>query len=189
MGGGRAAKLETLVECVAAATLALAVACCAFAVAVHHLPQHVLAFVCLALMGTGYSLAVGLLRLICGGGPHFALPRFELTPLDFDPWDELLLTEQPELLLTEQPELILSDADRVQAQKSAEDELILDDILAKLGSDSRVVRLFDPLAMPTPGQLDARIKNHLRQGSAPPQSADASDALMEALTQLRRSLR
>jgi hypothetical protein len=52
-----------------------------------------------------------------------------------------------------------------------------------------VVRLFDPAATPTPGQLNARIQHHLRQGSAPAAPEDASQALFDALTQLRASLR
>ena len=51
------------------------------------------------------------------------------------------------------------------------DELLLDDVLANAGPDSRVVRLFDPVAAPR---------------AAPP---DASQALYDALAKLRRSLR
>jgi hypothetical protein len=67
-------------------------------------------------------------------------------------------------------------------------ELLLDHEAAHVGSDSRVVRLFEPAAMPTPGELKARIDRHLVETSrsAPP---DASQALLEALTDLRRSLR
>ena len=50
-------------------------------------------------------------------------------------------------------------------------ELLLDDVLANAGEDSRVVRLFDPSAAPQ---------------AAPP---DASAALYDALAKLRRSLR
>jgi hypothetical protein len=67
------------------------------------------------------------------------------------------------------------------------DALVLDDILAKLAPDSRVVRLFDKDAMPTPAQLRARIEDHLDMGASG--SADASQALHEALAELRRSLR
>jgi hypothetical protein len=91
-----------------------------------------------------------------------------------------------ELLLTEQVELLLTDADRL---KPAPDELVLDDILARLGPQSRVVRLFDPLAMPTPGQLNTRIEQHLHASAPKPASPDASEALYEALNELRRSLR
>ena len=63
---------------------------------------------------------------------------------------------------------------------------VLDDILAELGPDSRVVRLFDRSAMPTPGQLQSRIDAHQSRSTAP---NDASQQLSEALAQLRRSLR
>jgi hypothetical protein len=66
---------------------------------------------------------------------------------------------------------------------------VLDDILAEIGPEARVVRLFDRKAMPTPGQLKSRIDDHI--GQAPPRAApsDASQALSEALAELRRSLR
>lgn len=66
-----------------------------------------------------------------------------------------------------------------------EDELLLDDILAEVGPQSRVVRLFDPAAMPTAGELHARIDRHL--GGLPP--ADATGDLNAALAALRQSLR
>jgi hypothetical protein len=66
---------------------------------------------------------------------------------------------------------------------------VLNDILEKLGPQSRVVRLFDPAAMPTPAQLNDRIERHLRAGSRPTPPADASEALYQALDELRRSLR
>jgi hypothetical protein len=77
--------------------------------------------------------------------------------------------------------------------------LVLDDILAEIGSDARVVRLFDRNAMPapalTPGQLQSRIADHLADGGPlsapynPPATNDASQALSAALAELRRSLR
>jgi hypothetical protein len=66
----------------------------------------------------------------------------------------------------------------------AEEPLALDDILAELGPDSRVVRLFDPASMPSPAELSARIDRRRH-----PASVDASEALHEALAELRRSLR
>ena len=71
----------------------------------------------------------------------------------------------------------------------AGDPLLLDDILAELGPDSRVVRLFDPAAMPTAGQLRSRIEDRLARNSLSNQPQDASQALHEALAELRRSLR
>lgn len=86
----------------------------------------------------------------------------------------------------EEPELLLTD--RYEAPATA-DALVLDDILAKLGPDSRVVRLFDPAAMPTPGQLNSRIAEHLEKDAPPVAPQDASQALHDALAQLRRSIR
>lgn len=63
---------------------------------------------------------------------------------------------------------LLAEADRSLAHE--EDELVLDDILAALNPDSRVVRLFERDSMPKP------------------HGPDASQALHDALADLRRSL-
>jgi len=77
---------------------------------------------------------------------------------------------------------------QVYHASAGDDELVLNDILANLGEDSRVVRLFDASAMPTPAQLRAQIDQHLtRQASR--EAPDASAALHEALAELRSSLR
>jgi len=121
------------------------------------------------------------------------LPPFELRAVEFDEPEELLLNdlaETGELLLTERVEageLLLSDADRLTP--TASEPLVLDDILAEIGPDSRVVRLFDRRSMPTPGQLQSRIDGHLRRTPDPPAVPDASEALSNALAELRRSLR
>jgi hypothetical protein len=75
------------------------------------------------------------------------------------------------------------------AASQSEDALVLDDILAKLGPDSRVVRLFDPAAMPTAGELKSRIDRHLDDEVSAQQDADAAQALHDALAELRRSIR
>jgi hypothetical protein len=77
-------------------------------------------------------------------------------------------------------ELVLTDADQL------DDVLLLDDVLPGVGPDSRVVQLFDPTAMPTPGQLSERIDRHLDQQPAAP---DASQVLFDALSELRLGLR
>lgn len=85
-------------------------------------------------------------------------------------------------------ELLLSEDDRYEP--ALEGPLELDDILAEIGPDSRIVRLFDPAAMPTPGELRSRIDDHLDgQSATERQSAEAAQALHEALAQLRRSVR
>ena len=75
------------------------------------------------------------------------------------------------------------------AEATDEEPLLLDDILAELGPDSRVVRLFDPDAMPTPGELKSRIDRHLEPGESPQVAPDAGQALHDALADLRRSIR
>ena len=62
------------------------------------------------------------------------------------------------------------------ARGGADDELILEDRLAEVAPDARVVRLFGP------------SQTHLRSGHSRPASPDASQALVDALAELRRSL-
>jgi hypothetical protein len=99
--------------------------------------------------------------------------------------DELVLAEADRF---DPDELLLTAADRLNAPAHAE-PFVLDDILAELGPDSRVVRLFDRKAMPTPGQLKSRIDDHLEQEERRSGMSDASQALSDALAELRRSLR
>ena len=95
--------------------------------------------------------------------------------------------------------LLLERVDVVEAvpfELPDEDELLLDDPIA----DSRVVQLFEreqPVALPEPGELVARISDYLGSGraAAPAQDqpvaspADASAALHAALADIRQSLR
>ena len=119
------------------------------------------------------------LKALAERGPQFAVPIFNVNELDGFEMDELLLTERlPD-------ELLLTDADRLDSAVPLE----LDDILARIGPDSRVVRLFDRKAMPTPGQLKTRIDSHLEQAAPSHAQPDASQALSDALAELRRSLR
>lgn len=99
--------------------------------------------------------------------------------------------EPAELEISEPDELVLTEADMLDAQPTPSERelLILDDILAELGPNSRVVRLFDRAAMPTPAKLKSRIDEHLERGRPPSLVPDASQALSEALAELRRSLR
>ena len=55
--------------------------------------------------------------------------------------------------------------------------------------DSRVVHLFDPASMPTPEEMLSRIDRHLEGQPSAAQSADAAQALHQALAELRRSIR
>jgi hypothetical protein len=141
-----------------------------------------------------YFLCMGALEALAQRERSFALRVFDVREIETID-DALVLTAADriggsELVLTDQDrvqagELLLTDADRVPAP---DQPLELDDILHELHSDSRVVRLFDRRAMPTPGQLKSRIDDHLGQAPARPLS-DASQALSDALAELRRSLR
>lgn len=152
-----------------------------------------------------YSVTAGVLaglicfrtmRILNRHKPRLPVPIFNVR--DIEPQlDELLLTDAErtgcaELVLTdadrmETGELLLTEAD--QLSQPASRPLVLDDILAELGPESRVVTLFDPKAMPTPAQLKTRIDDHLGRGTPPVPLSDASQALSDALAELRRSLR
>lgn len=183
MRGRKHELIEAVVSRAAAAVLACSVAFSVFALC----PAALGSPFAVPVVGgiAAYLLASRLLASMRPESRRFDLPDFSLQSIEAAEADELLLTEQVELVLT--------DADRLAPPATAADELVLDDILAKLGPQSRVVRLFDPAAMPTPGQLNARIEWHL-QGAravppAPADPADASQALLQALSELRRSLR
>jgi hypothetical protein len=75
------------------------------------------------------------------------------------------------------------------AHPAGGEPLLLDDILAELAPESRVVRLFDPAAMPSAGELKSRIDRHLDRESSDARSSDAAQALHDALAELRRSIR
>ena len=165
MSGAKSERIEAGVDTVAAAFFAAGTALVLILLAASNL--YVLTASAVAFAGCFYGL-----RSIEPEYAQFSIPRFQIEqfqPLELD-------------------ELKLTDADRL-AGAQLDDALILDDILAEIGPDSRVVRLFDRDAMPSPGQLIARIDDHLgiSEGASVPQ--DASEALSEALAQLRRSLR
>ena len=168
MSGRAVERIETAVDTLAATLFAAAVG---FAVgnflrgSVGH-PQ--LEAIAAAALAAGYLLCIRALRLIAPSAARHPLPEFAPAALETVALDELLLTE----------------ADRLHPP--IEEPLELTDILAEIRPGSRVVRLFDPSAMPTPGQLRDRIDRHLDEGTAAP--ADASQALFEALAELRRSL-
>lgn len=134
--------------------------------------------IALASVVAAYIPCIRLLDAVGAGPRAHRLPHFAVAALEPVQLEELLLTE----------------ADRLEpAWSAAEEPLELDDILASIGPDSRVVRLFDPKAMPTAGQLKARIDRHLDHGNSPAAlrpaaSPDASQALFDALAELRRSL-
>ena len=106
------------------------------------------------------------------GQTEFPLPAIAPSELAF-------VADADELLLTE----------RLEPDAPSGDILMLDDVLAALGPDSRVVRLFDPATIPSPGQLRQSIDRHLRLANPAAAPPDDSQALHLALAELRRSLR
>ena len=158
--------MERILDAVAAAIFAIAAGYCAAR---------------LSLGGAAVASVAGL--SLCG---VFALLR-AVPPIGRFRLAEFALADVPD----RPGELQLTEADRLPPEEPGDSpELLLDDVLAQLGPDSRVVRLFDPAAMPTPGELRARIDRHLDSSNArPAPHPDASQALHEALAELRRSLR
>ena len=135
------------------------------------------------------------MRTLTRPRPDLKVPIFNVRDIELD-LDGLASSYSGDL---DDDELVLSNADRLDPEElvltdrerilpSGADPLMLDDILSQIGPDARVVRLFDRKAMPTPAELKARIDSHLGQVPPAPLS-DASQALSEALAQLRRSLR
>jgi hypothetical protein len=110
---------------------------------------------------------------------QFALTDFEQTPVEYERSSLGELLEQADVAgIVEQL--------GASAERTATEELVLDDVLAAVEEDSRVVRLFEP--NDTAGEMHARIEDHLR--SAPRQTPpDATQELHDALAALRRSLR
>jgi hypothetical protein len=167
MDGRSVERIEGAIDALAAGLISAAIA---FAVAallrdIVAQPQ-LLAFAAVALAAS-YLICVRLLAKAGSSTPRFELPEFSPAPMPVP------------------DELVLTDADRLPAE---EEPLELYDILPEIGPDSRVVRLFDRAAMPTAGQLKARIDRHLDEESAAPTRRDESQALFEALAELRRSL-
>jgi len=181
MRGRREERIEAAVDHGAAAVLGGAVAYVGFELLREWLALPQLAGAAATAGALTFLLAARLLRRVQPQAASFDFPVFRMADLELAEADELLLTEQVELLLT--------DADRLKPQRTAEEELVLNDILAKLGPESSVVRLFDPAATPTPGQLQSRVDQYLSEGSPGSPGSDASQALYDALAELRRSLR
>jgi hypothetical protein len=171
MRAGTVKKIESGIELAATAIFAAAVGFAVFQILGRVADEPGLGAFTAAAAVTAYALCKRVLIRLGGSEPQFPVPIFDLGTIERRGPDELLLT----------------DADRLNP--ADRDPLVLDDVLAEIGPDSRVVRLFDPAAMPTPGQLKARIDRHLDDRGAAEASPDASQALYDALAELRRSLR
>lgn len=112
--------------------------------------------------GGVFGAAYLAMRVVPAEARHLELRHFHALVLE----DELLLDQAVEV-----------------------DELLLDDPLPPTANDSRVVKLFADGRMPSAGQLRDRIDLHLSDVGKRVPAGDASDALSEALAELRRSLR
>lgn len=155
---------ERAADGAAAAAFAAAVAFAAWSLAVATGPAT-------ALAAAAFLLAYALLRQVPVEQSSFALPNFELMPVEPKQAGELLLTRRHQ-------------AHRVETDNA----LVLEDRLA-LDPDSRVIRLFDPRRAPTSGDFQASIARPSDWSSPGSASSDASEALSAALAELRRSLR
>jgi len=195
MGAKLARSIEKNVERIACASLAAAVGYAVYAFSAGELPQPERGVGIAVAAAISFYLSRSSFAALAEKDRDFAVPVFKVEEFETVE-DELVLTAadrvgSAELVLTDSDrlaanELLLTDADRVAAEAGP---LELDDILAELGPDSRVVRLFDRKAMPTPGQLKAKIDSHLERGKPEPLQSDAAQALSDALAELRRSLR
>lgn len=124
----------------------------------------------LAAASAAALLTLGALRRIGRSARTYRLPQF--APADHCGDVEELLLEH-----------------RIEPDPApAGGELLLDDILEQIGPDSRVVRLFASDSLPKAGELKAAIDRQLA-ADARSNGADASQALHDALAELRRALR
>jgi len=161
--------IERNVDRAASALFAAAAAYAAYvALGGHSAPSAAEAMAAAAL---AYWLSLQTLSAVQPHARRLPVPVFDVREID--------PVEPAELLLTE----VYS-----QPPAAVEEPLVLDDILGELQPDARVVRLFDPAAMPTPGQISAHIDRHLAGTSEATDPHDASQALHDALAELRRSL-
>ena len=163
--------IERNVDRAASALFAAASGYAAYSALASHFAQRLLVAEAAAAVAFAYWLCLRTLGAVQPEARRLPVPVFDVRQIE--------QIEPAELLLTD----IYPGA-----PDAAEEPLVLDDILAELQPDSRVVRLFDPSAMPTPGQISARIDRHLAGGFSPAAAADASQALHDALAELRRSL-
>lgn len=119
-----------------------------------------------------------------GGSAGFALALLFLRSVAPEPRRHRLPTFEP--VVWEEPGASQDLLDLTELEP-----LELDDVLIA-DQDSRVVRLFAAPQLPSPGEMKARIDEHIASREAPADIAhlpvDASAALREALADLRRSL-
>jgi hypothetical protein len=179
-------RIQSNMEMAAAALFAGAVAFAAFAGLRSILPLLQAGSCASGAALFAFVLCRSAMAVVRRGDAEMRLSIFDVRELEPFESDELLLTDADRYTV----ELVLTDSDRLSVQNLAQQQpLLLEDALPGPASDARVVRLFDRKAMPTPGQLQSRIDDHLAQARPPSGQSDASQALAAALAELRRSLR
>jgi hypothetical protein len=174
MQAGSVTKIEKRVDRAASAVFALACGYAAYLWFAPHVARAMLWPQTCASAVFAYLLSVRALSVVKPKSRKLPVPVFDVRSVE--PFEEFQLR------------LIASD----QAAHVFEDDsepLVLDDRLIEPGSDARVVRLFDAAAMPPSGASDTAIERLSGLSSPPIGQEDASQALHEALAELRRSLR
>lgn len=185
-------RLDWLVELAGACAPAAAAGFAAAKLApVYGLPVGTAVLIAFATM---CALAFAVMRMVTPEAHHIVLPTFKQAVVCDDVQHLIDALAQDELLLDTPfasfDELLLDQPLVEPTDLAAIAELLLDDPLPEAPIDSRVVQLFAGGRMPTAGQLQQRIDRHLAGGEqVPAVTKDASDALSEALAELRRSLR
>lgn len=167
MGGDRAERIESVVDFGAAALLAGACTVALVKLAAPGMAIFAAPIFVMAWLG---------LRQVRAQAPVFAVP-FDYAPYQFTSLADELTADDEER------------ADPVEAESAAVAEaMLLVDALPAIDEDSRVVRLFGSRQEESAANLLGRIERHLGRdrASTPP---DASDALRDALSDLRQSLR
>jgi hypothetical protein len=155
-------RIETGATAIAALALGGAAGFAAFVLLGPEVPFGLRALAAAAAAGSACLAGWWLLNRVGAQAPAYPVATFEPGSLDQEPL-ELTGVHQP--------------------------PLDLDDVLHAVGPDARVVRLFDVRAAASPAELKARVDRYLGQGASWARSPDASQALVDALTELRRSLR
>lgn len=183
--------IESGFDRVASTLFALACAYAAFSWLAARLPHPALFAETATAWGLAYLLCLRFLRAVHPRLHKIEVPIFDLREIDPIDSPVLLLTD----LLEQEYGQRAADENFAVAEPvgcevdPGQEPLLLDDILAELGPDSRVVRLFGTGTVPTAGELKTRIDRHLDREASESQSRDAAQELHEALAKLRRSIR
>lgn len=171
MKAASAQRIEKTVDSVASALFATAVGYASYSWLSAQVGNPFLALESGAATAIALLLSHGMLSAVGPGTRQSPVQIFDVREID-----EMPAEEQPwDLVDIFEP--------------ASEEPLDLEDVLAQINSEARVVRLFDPAAMPTAGELKDRIDDHLDEMPDAARSADAAQALHDALAELRRSLR